>query len=800
MFRQIHAENHSSNRVRGVQWSRRLMVMVLTLALLNANYVAALAAPSDTIPPSYDEAYYATLDYYGAIQEGGVVKSYQMNGASTLTDYGQYDEVSNLTNEAQPVTEDDKLVFQFHGNQAPDRFYFEGKTTQPFYELPWTLKLSYQLNGVEKKAEDLAGASGLVEIDVEALPNDKASEYSRDNFVLQAMTVFNADDIISLDAPGAQVQMIGNLRVVLFMAMPGEEQHFAIRVGSEDFSFSGMTFLLLPATLSQLDQIADLREAKEKTADSFNKIDNSMDAILNALDGMSSSLNATADGIASLNDARAAFSAGKGNLYDSADKALTDLLGISQALEPVNGHLSQTSQALTDITDALTALNKNAGKLQDVLKDTRTAIHAIQTDTAKLEDMLDDIESYESDMKDEMKCLHNDLRHMGEDLGNLKGSLGAMHTALSELSGLSSVDEITYQGMTIDEVKTLVKTANTLHQQYKQYLAANSQTEQDLDFTTFLIANGVSADKADSLNMLWAVAQTSDYKEQIEQAETMNDLISTVNKTISEVNTTISTLAYPTSLVLADTGTLCNSLDQDGLSGDLADLVRTLSGVLGTLENHSGEVSDTLSDLDRLGDEAVNIIRNADTTLDLLDHLDDTVNNYVPMAQQALTDAKTLNTSLQNGIKNTQTFLKALEDLLKNNSSKLDTGMQQTLSGLAAALRQSTSGLNQTGNIRDAKGQISDLIRDEWKDHTGDYDNLFKMDAKAAPVSLTSNRNDAPNSVQILIRSQEIKQADTEPNSTRTTEKTVAGGSFFSRVGNMFQDFWHAITGMFHKE
>ena len=35
--------------------------------------------------------------------------------------------------------------------------------------------------------------------------------------------------------PRAQVQLIGNLRAVLFIALPGEEQHFVIRVGCEEF-------------------------------------------------------------------------------------------------------------------------------------------------------------------------------------------------------------------------------------------------------------------------------------------------------------------------------------------------------------------------------------------------------------------------------------------------------------------------------------------------------------------------------------------------------------------------------------
>ena len=52
----------------------------------------------------------------------------------------------------------------------------------------------------------------MVEIAIDALPNEAASEYARNNYTLEAMAVFNQDNILSLEAPGAQVQLIGNLR------------------------------------------------------------------------------------------------------------------------------------------------------------------------------------------------------------------------------------------------------------------------------------------------------------------------------------------------------------------------------------------------------------------------------------------------------------------------------------------------------------------------------------------------------------------------------------------------------------
>ena len=158
---------------------RRTAALTLCTAILVGS-VPAYAA-DDGVKPTYDEAYYATTDYYGNLTQGSVVKSYTTNGAATLTDYGSYDELVNLTNGLTPSTADGKTVFTFAENDTPSHFYFEGKTSQPFEELPWTLSVQYALNGVAAKAEDLAGKTGMVEIHVDAIPNESASEYARNN-------------------------------------------------------------------------------------------------------------------------------------------------------------------------------------------------------------------------------------------------------------------------------------------------------------------------------------------------------------------------------------------------------------------------------------------------------------------------------------------------------------------------------------------------------------------------------------------------------------------------------------------
>ena len=156
------------------------------------------------VAPSCDEAYYAILDHYGRLTDSSVVKSYLIYGSSTITDYGYYDKIINLTDDRQPKLTDGAVTFDF-GKDTPRRFYFEGKTEQPFHDLPWAISLSYRLNGVPMPADQLAGKTGLVEILLDVKPNPSASEYNRNNLVLAATAAFNADDILSLEAEGAQV-------------------------------------------------------------------------------------------------------------------------------------------------------------------------------------------------------------------------------------------------------------------------------------------------------------------------------------------------------------------------------------------------------------------------------------------------------------------------------------------------------------------------------------------------------------------------------------------------------------------
>ena len=164
------------------------------LALLTA-LSAALPAGAAELSPMRDETYYATLDYYGGLMDSSVVKSIRTFGSPAISDYGVYDEIINLTDSREAAVSGDQVSFDLTGN-VPEKFYFEGKTNRPYDQFPWQLSLSYTLNGLPARAEELAGEKGVVEITLDALPRADASEYSRNNLVLTAVSMFNGDDIL----------------------------------------------------------------------------------------------------------------------------------------------------------------------------------------------------------------------------------------------------------------------------------------------------------------------------------------------------------------------------------------------------------------------------------------------------------------------------------------------------------------------------------------------------------------------------------------------------------------------------
>ena len=890
-MRNFHSSTHPLRRTTALA-----MCAVLLLGSIPA------FAVDDGVKPTYDEAYYAMTDYYGNLTDGSVVKSYTTNGAESLTDYGDYDEIVNLTNGLVPTTAAGKAVFQFAKDAIPDHFYFEGKTAKPFAQLPWTLAVHYTLNGVPTKAEDLAGKTGVVEISIDAIPNENASEYARNNYTLEAMAVFNQDDILSLEAPGAQVQLVGNLRAVLFIGLPGEECHFTIRVGSDDFSFGGMTFLMVPATLSQLSEIAKLSERKDELEDDYDKISSSLDVMLNALDGLSGSLYATAGGIDQLSKAQDTYLDGKDNIRGDVTALRGDLSNLADVLDPVESQITALSRTISESKALLASMASASSDLRAELMD--------------LEDALEDLEDGTGDVKSVLRAagtLQSSLRSLQSALGvasstridsGLTGKEGTeLNIKMSQVKNLHNAYEektepkkffeyvLRAKGAEESEIPAQATALAGLVSKALAFKAAGDLTGFNTIITTYPVvglylknaSNGyatfrafcedalgdkVLAAQADNLWTLYAAGEPTGGSSSGSTggaaggtaggtaeggADTAAGSTAALASDVIEVtDSSVQNDGAPTegggdTGVVSGTGTDSSGTDgsatgdsgdadgaaagetpaapeetkpsdavvdliTDGLdkaSSKIVDMQNMLNKTMSDLAQPTGRVVSDLADLcGRLSsltyvindaEDTAAAVRGASSELRAIlkdaEKLQKLLDDYEPTLQETLKTVNALSTNAATTIRSTQKLVADTQDLMIAAGGNLDAGTKETLKGLSASLRAAAKSLSTVPDMKTAKSSISSIIEDTWNEYTGDVNNLLLMDANAEAVSLTDTRNDSPQSIQVLIRTKEIKK-DNGAKAEIEVE-TAAQTTFWGRVAQMFRDFWAAITGIF---
>ena len=227
-------------------------------------------------------------------------------------------------------------------------------------------------------------------------------------------------------------------------------------------------------------------------------------------------------------------------------------------------------------------------------------------------------------------------------------------------------------------------------------------------------------------------------------------------------------LKDPTSQVISDLSALCGRIE------NLSSLLNSAEDLSAAIRHSSADLRDILDDVE-----------------DLQDILDD----YEPVLQDTLKTVSSLSTSAIKTIRDTQGLISDTEALMKSTGATLDDGTKQTLEGLAAVLRSTAKTMGTAGQIKDAKTSICDIIEDTWDEYTGDVNNLLLMDATAEAVSLTDSRNPSPESIQILIRTQEITMPDEDEREAEAAAEVQT--TFWGRVAQMFKDFWAAITGLF---
>lgn len=412
---------------------RRLTAASLVLAFTLPQAAQAAAPTVET-----DESVYINMDYYGAPTNTRIVKGVSLNGHTEFTDFGSYADVYNMSTYDEPVIKDNSVYWKL-SDTSKQRFYYECIPTDKVnIQMPWNFDVSYKLNGVSVKAEDCAGANGLVEITIHAVPNSYASDYYKNNMMLVCGTGIDMSKALSIDAPGAQVQSVGTYKLVVFMGMPGEESTFTVRIGSNNFENMGMFMFMTPATLSSLDIISDLKDVKDRLSNSSDSLYSGMSSMLDTMQSMQNGMGTMSSGISGINAVRQQLIKDRGTIDPKTDAALT-------ALEKLTGESDSLIPELNNTKDTLVKLNATTNSILNTLEESgaditeyQTLLKNIKTSLGNLENLMDDLDDktgsewlYISELQSDISKLKKNLKAIQDDMSNLNDKIDAITKAVT---------------------------------------------------------------------------------------------------------------------------------------------------------------------------------------------------------------------------------------------------------------------------------------------------------------------------------------------------------------------------------
>ena len=712
--------------------------------------------------PVCDEAMYVTMDPYGGISEASVVKSYELHGAREITDRGTYQAVHNMTGMEKPEVDGDTVIFRLLEEPENDRFYFEGRMEPEEVSgtLPWDITVSYRLNGVERRLEELAHEKGVLKISIDAVPNAGTSESFRTNMTMEIAAVVDMDQNLSVEAPGAQIQSIGSMKTVLFMVMPGEEQHFELEIGSNDLEFSGLLFLMAPVTISQLERLEDLRKARDTVKDSADAIGDSLDVILDSLDGLQGGLGSTVEGLGQLDRSRQILSDAKGGIYVDADQALALLKELSDRGIPFPAYVEEARKALEDMNGELNAMNTSVQALDDQLESLGYGLKHVTMDLNDTADLLYDTRHDVGDLEDGLARLRKDLEELKEKKEAVRKRVAELKKVIARLKELQ--EQIQGHG---DVLGISDQEREELMEQLSGFCGGFA--DEAWEKYEAVTASGSDA-VGDALGDLAGVGTEIAGKG--------------LSRLIRALEALVGAAEKPSRL--------------ESMIGSVTQSISTLEHIIYRVHRDGESLENVLSDT---GDVADTLRHTAATGQNLVEHVDrltGILNTYHGTASASLKDTGLLIDSAVRGTDAMHTLLSNVEESLKKAGEPLDAGTKKTIEGLSSALSAALSGLSETGVIRDAKNTVEDLADEKWEEYTGEDMTILNADIHAEKVSFTSGENPEPQSLQIILRTEGTKETE-EDSVPAMSEDFQAEGNIFQRLWSILVRIAEAVAGVF---
>lgn len=746
---------------------RRVTATALLLSFALPQCAQAAAPTVET-----DETVYINMDYYGAPTNTRIVKGVNLNGHTEFTDFGDYKDVYNMSTFDEPTLKDGSVYWKLDTDK--NRFYYECIPNDTVnIQMPWNFDVSYKLNGVPVEADQCAGASGTIQMDIHAVPNTYASDYYKNNMMLVCATGIDMSKALSIDAPGAQIQSFGTYKLVMFMGLPGEENTFTVRIGSNDFESMGLIMFMTPATTSALDIMSSMRDIKDRLENSGDNLYTGVSSMLSTMQAVQSSLSSMSSGISGIDQVRKQLIKDRGTLdprTDAALNALDELTGKSDSLIP---ELNTTKDTLTSLNATTSSILTTLEESGEDIPEYQKLLNDVKTSLGNLEDLFDDLDdetdnsswtiaqirSASEDLQKELNALTEDLRNLSDSLENL------------DLETPVSIELANYVKKMATEAGTTA--ADTASKQAYDKAIDSGMSKEDAAAAAAAAAESAASSAASS-------AKASAYN----NAQALAALMTGIKNGSSDVTSKMKSMTKQLESVTKEMSDLLNATNS---------LLKDLEDIADVFDEYKGLPQDFTAEGKKLTELANGSLDRVTKLLADLPALRESLDTMTTTANSAIDKTTSLITSTKKALSTSYDLVNTANSVLRSVRSQADASTQATIDSLLDTLGK-LSGSTASGQMQTATDSIHSAVKDAETDLEDDT-NVLNIDTSADLESVTSSMNPSPSSLQFILRTEEISVDDDDDDGT--SDQDAADEGAFARICNIFKKLFTAITGVF---
>ena len=765
---------------------RRVTATALLLSFALPQCAQAAAPTVET-----DETVYINMDYYGAPTNTRIVKGVNLNGHTEFTDFGDYKDVYNMSTFDEPTLKEDSVYWKL--NTDKNRFYYECIPNDTVnIQMPWNFDVSYKLNGVPVEADQCAGASGTIQMDIHAVPNTYASDYYKNNMMLVCATGIDMSKALSIDAPGAQIQSFGTYKLVMFMGLPGEENTFTVRIGSNDFESMGLIMFMTPATTSALDIMSSMRDIKDRLENSGDNLYTGVSSMLSTMQAVQSSLSSMSSGISGIDQVRKQLIKDRGTLdprTDAALNALDELTGKSDSLIPELNSAKETLTALNATTSSiLTTLEESGEDIPEYQK----LLNDVKTSLGNLEDLFDDLDdetdnsswtiaqirSASEDLSKELEALTKDLKSLSGSLDDLPKDLN--NEVTTELTNYVKKMASTASSTVTETVRQ--QAYEKAMEQLQPAIDAGQMTEEDAKAKANEIADAAasSSDASAAASSAASQAQASAYNNAHALAALMTGIKSGSSAVTSDMQSMTKQLKSVTEKM-------------SGLLDATNSLLKDLEDIADVFDEYKGLPQDFTQEGRKLTELANGSLDRVNKMLADIPALRESLDSLTKTATASIDKTTDLMSSTTKALSTSYDLMNTANSVLRSVRSQADASTQTTIDSLLDTLGK-LSGSTASGQMQTATNSIHSAVKDAETDLEDDT-NVLNIDTSADLESVTSSMNPSPSSLQFILRTEEISVDDDDDDGI--SDQDAADEGVFARICNIFKKLFTAITGVF---